>query len=114
MAAHCEACGGHVMSYGRFAFWTRPTARCAECGSEVRLRHFWTVMAVSLLLVVPPMGLLALFPSVAGGVATAAVVTAVLLALDYVSYHVLTWEIDPAFDRDDPPLLMPPAESRDA
>mgnify|MGYP006969452765 FL=1 len=46
--------------------------------------------------------------------APAAVVTAVLLALDYVSYHVLTWEIDPAFDRDDPPLLMPPAESRDA
>ena len=84
MAAHCEACGGHVMSYGRFAFWTRPTARCAECGSEVRLRHFWTVMAVSLLLVVPPMGLLALFPAVAGGVATAAVVAAVLLGIDYV------------------------------
>jgi hypothetical protein len=110
MAAHCEACGGHVMPYRTYAFWMKRTARCAECGSPVRLRHFWSVVGLACAVMATTIAVLTTLPAPGTGIAVIAATTAALLALDYVSYHVLTWEIDPALDIDDdlPALLAPP------
>lgn len=110
MGAHCEECGGHVMPYRTYAFWMKRTARCAQCGTHVRLRHFWAVVGAALGLLAGALGLLASLPTPGAGIGVIAALTAALLALDYASYHILTWEADPAFEMEDdgPRLLAPP------
>jgi hypothetical protein len=112
MAAHCEACGGHVMPYRTYAFWMKRTARCEECGSHVRLRHFWSVVGLGMGLMAVTVGVLTTLPMPGTGIVVIAAMTAALLALDYASYHVLTWELDPALDVEEgfAALLSPPNE----
>ncbi len=46
MEARCTACGGSVMRYHHYVVHFRPTAVCASCGTTVRFRCFFRVMAV--------------------------------------------------------------------
>jgi len=111
MAAHCEACDGRVMSYRAYAVWTRRTARCAECGSAVRLRHFWTVVGLGAGLLVAALFLLTSLPMPSIGVGVIVAMSVALLALDYASYHLLTWEVDPSLEGEGgggPPRPLPP------
>ncbi len=105
MAAHCEVCDGHVMPYSTYAFWMKPSAECEECGAPVRLRRFWTVFGLGGALFAVSLFALGWIGSVSGTLGAILVLSSTLLALDYASYHVLTWEADPSLDAWDDDLL---------
>jgi hypothetical protein len=89
------------MPYRQYALWLRPTARCEECGAPVRLRGFWTLTGVSVLLLVLAVGALAVAPAARLGPGAVLLIASFLLAIDYVSYHLLIWESA---------IPLPPAE----
>jgi hypothetical protein len=91
VAAHCDECDGHVMRYRTYAFWLKPTARCEECGAHVRLRGFWTMAGIGGVIAAGLLAALAVIPSAARWVAVLGL-AALLSAIDYASYHFLSWE----------------------
>ena len=108
MAARCDVCDGRVMPYRTYMLWMKPTARCEECGAEVRLRGFWTILGLGALISVGALTLLAGFstPGAVFGIVLA--LSGALAAIDYASYHVLRWEADHELAPLDEQLLPPP------
>jgi hypothetical protein len=80
------------MPYRTYALWVKPTAQCAECGAEVRLRGFWTLTGIGLLSLALLPIVLTLFPAARLGPGAVVLLSGILLAVDYGSYHVLSWE----------------------
>jgi hypothetical protein len=101
------------MPYRTYAFWMKRTARCAECGAHVRLRHFWTIVGIAIGLMAASLVAFSTLPTAGVGIGVIVATAAALVALDYASYHILVWESDPAFDMEDDftRLLAPPPEA---
>ena len=108
MAARCDVCDGRVMPYRTYLFWMKPTARCEECGAEVRLRGFWPIVGIGGLVTVAGVALVAGFSTPAAVFGTVFALSGVLAALDYASYHVLRWESDHELAPLDQTMLPPP------
>ena len=89
-------------------FWMKPTARCEECGAEVRLRGFWTILGLGALLSGGALALLAGLGTPGAVFGTVLALSGLLAAMDYASYHMLRWEADHELAPLDEPMLPPP------
>lgn len=108
MAARCDVCGGRVMRYGRYLRWMKPTATCDECGAPVRLRRFGIMVGIGAGIILAASAVLITAPSALLGLRLGLALSALVLAVDYGSYHVLRWEADEALlDRDRDPRELP-------
>ena len=94
MDAQCNACGGRVMPYFRYAGHFRRTAVCESCGNRVRIRRYRTVLATTfalVALVALPVYLTRSIP-----VAATALALGTLLGLlaDFWTFRNLSWDLD--------------------
>lgn len=96
MPARCSHCGNTVMPYRRYMFYLgRAPVKCAYCGTEVRLRHFRTLLYGSIAVGgILALGAVLLAPSLRETVFAMVAVGLVALAADYWSWRTLPW--DPA------------------
>ena len=91
-----------------YALWIKPTARCEECGAEVRLRGFWATIGLGVVLSAGGLVLLAGFSTPGAVFGILLGLSGALAAIDYASYHVLRWEAaNELAPLDETPLLPP-------
>ena len=96
MPARCSQCGNTVMPYRRYLFYMgRSPVMCSHCGTEVRLRHFRTLIYGS----IAGGGILGvaavlLAPAVREFAVVIVALCLVGVAADYWSWRALPW--DPA------------------
>jgi hypothetical protein len=96
MPARCSQCGNTVMPYRRYLFYMgRSPVKCAHCGTEVRLRHFRTLVYGSIAVgSILALAAVLLTPSIREFEVTIVALCLVGVAADYWSWRALPW--DPA------------------
>lgn len=91
MGARCSVCGGSVMRYRSYLFYSRPSAVCRSCGARVRLERWAALVTVGVAL----LGVLLLTLILTDSIGVFALVTvglaAAALLLDYGGYRLLSW-----------------------
>jgi len=93
MPARCSHCGNPVMPYRRYAFYMRTSAKCASCGTEVRLRHGRIIIYGSIVVGgILTLAAILLVHSIGAFVAAMVPVVIVTVALDYWSWRALAWD----------------------
>ena len=93
MPARCSGCDGTVMPYRRYMFYMRPTATCDGCGKKVRMRG-WRVFVIAALVVAGSWALFyALTDFSVWVVGVTLFLAVVAFAVDWWSWHALTWDV---------------------
>jgi len=102
MPARCSHCGNTVMPYRRYLFYMgRSPVKCAHCGTEVRLRHFRTLVYGSLAVGgILALAAVLLAPSIREFEVAMVALGLVAVAVDYWTWRALPW--DPAQPGDAP------------
>ena len=91
MNARCGHCGSTVMSYRRYVFqWTR-TAMCQHSCRRVRLRGYGALVTGSVLMLAVFAALILVLHSSVARALVAAALVAFAVALDWWSWHALSW-----------------------
>ena len=94
MDAKCNACGGRVMSYTRYAAHFRPTATCGACGAWVRMRHYGWVVAAALTSVAVLAAVVLLTHSRSWALTALALGTLLGFLADFWTFRNLSWDLD--------------------
>ena len=102
MDAKCNACGGRVMSYTRYAAHFRPTATCAACGARVRMRHYRWVLATALASVAVLATVVVMTHSALWAATGLALGTLLGFLADFWTFRNLSWDLDDAPPPTDP------------
>ena len=89
-AARCPYCGDQAMPYRRYAFHLKSHATCASCGRTVRVRGFYLLLVIAVLLTAAIILLFETFDLGAGRhVAALAALAIIGLVLDYSAWRWL-------------------------
>ena len=94
MDAQCNACGGRVMSYTRYAAHFRPTATCESCGVRVRVRHYSVLLGVTVVAVAALAAVVFLTHSAVWTATGMALGTLLGFLADFWTFRNLSWDPD--------------------